>query len=140
MGQIITFVMGFVVRTVFINTLGKTFLGIHGYFADILKLLSLTNLGFGTAISYRLYKPLAEGDDKRVRILMKFYKYAYVSIGIIIFVLGICLIPFLPYLIKNYDKLLTLNINAPLVFIISLLQTVVSYLFFAYRTAIMRAN
>lgn len=130
----------FIVRTVFVNTLGKTFLGIQSYFSDILKMLSLTELGFGTAIVYRLFKPLAQGDDKRVRVLLKFYRLAYTVIGISILVLGLILIPFLPSIIKNYDRLILLDINPPLIFVICLLQTVVSYLFFAYRTSIMRAN
>ncbi len=139
-GQLLITVFRFVVRTVFINTLGKSYLGINGYFADILNMLSLTELGFDTAINYKLYKPLAEHDDKRVRVLMKFYKQAYRAVGMVILCIGLLLIPALPYLIKDYDKLASIGINAPLIFILLLFQTVSSYLFFAYRAAIMKAN
>ena len=133
-------VFRFVVRTVFINTLGKSYLGINGYFSDILNMLSLTELGFDTAINFKLYKPLAEHDDKRVRVLMKFYKLAYRCVGIAILVLGLLIIPLLPILIKDYDQLELIGINIPLIYILYLLQSVSSYMFFAYRTAVMKAN
>lgn len=139
-GQLLVTIFRFVVRTVFIQTLGKSYLGINGYFSDILYMLSLTELGFDTAINFKLYKPLADGDAKRVRVLMKFYKLAYRAVGIAILLIGLLLIPALPYLIKDYSRLATIGINAPLVFVLFLLQSVSSYLFFAYRSAILTAN
>ena len=43
-------ILNFVTRSVFIATLGKSFLGIEGYFSNVLMMLSLAELGFGTAI------------------------------------------------------------------------------------------
>jgi O-antigen/teichoic acid export membrane protein len=139
-GQLLVTVLKFVTRTVFIHTLGKSYLGINGLFSEILTMLSLTELGIDTAINFKLYKPLAEGDDKRVRVLMKFYKQAYRVIGVTILVLGLCLIPLLPHLIRDYDTLGALGIDAALIFVIYLMQSVSSYLFFAYRSAVMKAN
>lgn len=139
-GQICSTILKFVVRTVFINVLGKSYLGINGLFSNILTLLSLTELGFDTAINFKLYKPLAEGDDKRVRLLMKFYKQAYRVVGSVILVLGLCLIPVLPFVIKDYDSMAALGINAVLIFVLHIGRTVCSYWFFAYRAAILKAN
>lgn len=139
-GQMLITLCKFVVRTVFIYTLGKAYLGINGYFSDILNMLSLTELGFDTAINFKLYKPLAEHDDERVRVLLKFYKIAYRVIGLVILAIGMLLVPALPYIIKDYSRLVDIGINVPLIFVLYLLQTVSSYLFFAYRTAIMKAN
>jgi len=61
-GQLLVTVLKFVTRTVFIHTLGKSYLGINGLFSEILTMLSLTELGIDTAINFQLYKPLAEGD------------------------------------------------------------------------------
>ncbi|MCR5074050.1 MAG: hypothetical protein K6A39_09550 [Clostridiales bacterium] len=127
-------------RTVFIYTLGKAYLGINGLFSNILTMLSLTELGLDIAINYKLYKPLADGDEKRVRLLMKFYKNAYRIVGTAVFVLGLCLIPFLPALIKDYDSLAVLGVNATLIFILHVLQSASSYFFFAYRSAILKAD
>ena len=139
-GQILLTLLRFVTRTVFISTLGKTYLGVNGYFADIINMLSLTELGFDTAINFKLYKPLAEHDEKRVRVLLNFYKMAYRGVGMAILGIGLLLIPLLPVLIRDYSSLADMGINAPLVYILLLLQSVSSYLFFAYRAAIMQAN
>lgn len=138
--QFLNIALKFVTRTVFVYTLGKEYLGINGLFTDILTMLSLTELGLDTAITFRMYKPLAERDDKRVRVLLKFYKQAYRLIGGVILVAGLCLIPVLPHLIKDYERLDALGINAVLVFTLYLLNSVCSYLFFAYRSSVLKAN
>ena len=76
-GQIITIVMQFAVRTVFIHTLGKAYLGIGGLFQNILSMLSLTEMGIGSAIVFKLYEPLAQDDQHRISVLMKFYRTIY---------------------------------------------------------------
>lgn len=139
-GQLITIVMKFVVRTVFINTLGRQYLGIGGLFSNILSMLSLVDLGVGSAILYKLYEPIAKDDHKRIASLMRFYKTIFRIIGLVVLAIGLCMIPFLPYLAKDYDKLSGLNINATFIFILYLLESVSSYLFFAYKSAIIKAN
>lgn len=139
-GQFISIVIHFIVRTVFINTLGKSYLGINGLFTNILSMLSLTEFGVGSAILYKLYDPIARGDRHRIALLMKFYKSVYRVLGTVIAALGLCLIPFLPVLIKDYDKLAALNLNAVFIFILFLAKTVSSYVFFSYKSAIVKAN
>ncbi|MFR7992447.1 MAG: hypothetical protein ACLU61_05855 [Lachnospiraceae bacterium] len=89
LGQLITIVMQFAVRTVFINTLGKSYLGINGLFSNILTMLSLAELGVGSAILFKLYEPIAKNDKHRIAILMKFYKTVYRVIGIAIIIIGV---------------------------------------------------
>ena len=43
-------VLGLFVRSVFIFSLGNDYLGINGLYTNILSMLSLAELGFGTAI------------------------------------------------------------------------------------------
>ena len=139
-GQLLTIFLSFIVRTVFIKTLGKSYLGINGLFSNILTMLSLTELGLDTAINFKLYKPLSEHDEKRVRLLMKFYRQAYAVIGGVILLLGLCLIPLLPRLINDYDSLESLGIDATVVFLLYLAQSVSSYMFFASRSAVVKAD
>jgi len=138
--QLLTAILRFVTRTVFIHTLGGAYLGINGYFSDILTMLSLTELGLDTAINYKLYKPLAERDLSRIRQLMNFYRLAYRCVGVAIVGLGVLLIPFLPKLIKDYDSLAALGINAVIIFLLYLAQSASSYLFFAWKSAIVKAD
>lgn len=139
-GQLLTIVMQFAVRTVFIHTLGKSYLGISGLFSNILSMLSLAELGVGSAILYKLYDPIEQKDEKRIAMLMGFYKTAYRVIGLAVAVIGVCLIPFLPMLIKDADQLDALHLKLPLIFCLYLLNSVSSYLFFAYKSAIIKAN
>ena len=55
--QIFSILMAFAVRTVFIHTLGKDYLGFNGLFNNIFSILSLTELGVGTAIVYYVFRP-----------------------------------------------------------------------------------
>ncbi len=139
-GQLISLVLKFVCRTIFIKTLSTSYLGINGLFSDILSMLSLAELGFDTAISYRLYKPIAENDDKKIREYIVFFKNAYRIIGIIIFGLGLLIIPMLKYLIKDYDSLEILGINAGFIFLLFLFQNSSTYFFGAYRSIIVKAD
>ena len=134
--QAITIVCKFVTRTVFIQTLGKQYLGINGLFSNIITMLSLAELGFGTAIVFNLYKPLADKNKERIKSLMKLYQKVYSIIGIVVFILGLCLIPFLTKLIKGDTSF----INIYFIFILFLLQSVSSYLFFAYKSALVKAD
>ena len=139
-GRMLKTILTFAIRTVFIQTLGKSYLGVNGIFTSILNMLSLAELGFGATIVYHLYKPLAARDSARIRTLIKFYKYAYRVIGFVILFLGVCLIPLLPVLIRDYHSLEPLGINAVLIFMIYLLQSAASYLFFAYRQTVIEAD
>ena len=139
-GQLLGIIMKFVVQTVFIHTLGREYLGINSLFSNILQMLSLAELGVGNAILFKLYDPIAHDDKKRITVLINFYKTIYRFIGLVVLVIGCCLIPFLRFLIKDYDRLAELNINAAIIFFLYLMQSVSSYLFFAYKSAIVKAN
>ena len=77
LNQIITLLLNFINRTIFIKILGVEYLGISGLFSDILMMLSMADLGFGTAMVYSFYKPLAENDRDKIAALIKFYKKVY---------------------------------------------------------------
>ena len=98
--QVINLVLSFVSRTVFIQVLGVGFLGISGLFNDVLSMLNLAELGFGTAMTYSMYKPLAENDYETLAGLTNFYKKVYRTIAASIAIIGLILIPFLPYIVN----------------------------------------
>ena len=112
-------ILSFVVRTVFIKVLGEQYLGVSGLFSNILQVLSLAELGIGTAINYALYDPLARGDYKKVSIILGLFKKIYKIVGIIIACGGVILIPFLPYLMKDNNVSNTL-----LIYVLYLFNTV----------------
>ena len=85
--------------------MGKTYLGLNGLFTNILNILSFAELGIGTSIVYSLYKPLSEKDKRKISSLMNFFRKAYNVIGILIGILGLSIIPIMPYLIRDYSEL-----------------------------------
>ena len=138
--SLLVILLNFITRTVFVHYLGTSYLGIEGLFSNILSMLSLADLGLGTAIVYKLYKPIEENDRHRILVLLKLYRQAYLLVGSAIVVLGLLLIPFLPHLVHNYERFAELGLNPVLIFVIYLLNTASSYWFFAYKVSFVQAN
>ena len=60
--RIIGLLLPFITRTVIIYCLGAVYLGLNSLFTSILSVLSLAELGFGTAMVFSMYEPLANND------------------------------------------------------------------------------
>lgn len=133
--QVVTMVTGFVTRTLFINILGNTYLGVSGLFSNILSLLSLAELGIGQAITFSLYKPIAEDDEDKICRIMNFYKQVYRVIFVFVLVAGLVLTPFLPYIIKNFEDIPNLS----LIYVMYVINSAVSYLFI-YKSTLVIAS
>lgn len=99
--QIVIALFGFISRKVFLDNLGTDYLGVNGLLDNVLSILALVESGIGTSIVYQLYKPLAERDEPKIIALVRLYKKAYTIIAIIVFILSLCLYPFLGKLIEN---------------------------------------
>lgn len=130
--QFSTTFLSFIVRTVFIYQLDKKYLGLNGLFSDILSLLSLAELGIGTAIIYSMYQPFAKKDYKKTGALLNLYKKLYRYIGIAVAILGISLTPFLNMFITDMPKIGHLF----LIYWLYLANTVISY-FYIYKKSIL---
>ena len=135
--NIVILVMGFLQRTVFIEVLGRTLLGVNGLYTDVLSMLSLAELGIGTALNYSLYKPVANHDYEKIKSYMQLYKKAYIAIAGVISVIGIALIPFLPYIIKDRSGITVDELT--LYYLIFLFNTVSTY-FVAYKYSLVNAE
>ena len=135
LSQIITLILSFVGRIIFIKFLGETYLGVNGLFTNILSILSLAEMGFGTAITYALYKPLAENDNKKTKAFMDFFATTYKRIGFLVAIIGLAILPFLKLLIKDSVGIQ----NLYLIYLLFLADSVVSY-FFAYKRSLLNAD
>ena len=56
----------FLMRTAMIYLMGVQYLGLNSLFASVLQVLNLAELGFSSAVVYRLYKPFADNDKRTV--------------------------------------------------------------------------
>ena len=82
LSQALLMILSFFSRTLFIKFLAVEYLGINSLFTNILTILSLAELGVGSAITYSLYKPLAQKDEVLITSIVHFYKkiFPYCSI------------------------------------------------------------
>ena len=135
--KLVIMLSSFIMRTVLIKYLGEVYLGLDSLFVSILEILSLTELGIGSAMVYSMYKPLAENDTAAVCALLKLYRTVYRWIAAIMIVLGLIITPFLPLIVK---KDLPSDVNLYVLFFINLSNTVLSYMLFAYRSSLFTAD
>ncbi len=123
---VVTILIGFISRTLFIYILNSEYLGIDGLFTNILSLLSLSELGFGSAVTFNLYKPIREKDNKKIAAIMNFYKWVYRIVAGFILVAGLCLVPFLQYIIKDT----TFDFGyIRIIYLLFLIKTAITYLY-----------
>lgn len=122
--KVITIFTAFITRTVFIKTLGIQYAGVSGVFTDVLTVLSFAEMGIGSAIVYALYKPIAENDERQISKLMNAYKKIYSIIAFVILCLGMALIPFLGYIIRDVPDIAE---DIRLIYVLYLVNTASSY-------------
>lgn len=134
--RILNIVLPFISRTVILYVLGEQYLGLSSLFTSILSFLSLAELGVGGAMVYSMYKPIAENDTPTIRALLNLYRKFYRMIGTVILCLGLCLIPFLKLLVREE---LPGDVNLYILYVIYLLNAVLSYWLFAYKSALLQA-
>ncbi|MCM1516384.1 MAG: hypothetical protein NC080_08265 [Paraprevotella sp.] len=134
-GQVLTLFLGFVVRTVFIQQLGATYLGVSGLFSNILSILSFAELGFGQAIVFALYKPIADQDERMICSLMALFKKVYVWMFGIVLLLGLSLVPFLQFFVNDINAVPNLRI----IYVMYVVSSATTYLF-AYKSSFLIAT
>lgn len=124
---ILAFIPQFLLRKVFLDTLGENALGLNSLFMNLISYLSIVEMGIGSAIIFSLYRPFAEGDQVKIKGYLNYYAKFYKLAGAFIFILGLILLPFLHVFINND---LDVNIQqAQWYFILFLVNTYISYLF-----------
>ena len=99
--QIISLLLKFAVRTFVIRFLGREVLGLDSVLIDTISMLSLAEMGISSAMLYRLYSPVIEGDRQRIGELMATYQRIYHVIALVVALVGIVISLALPWIIKG---------------------------------------
>lgn len=123
---------GFFTRVIFTRMLSEGYVGINGLFNDILNILSLSELGVGTAITYALYGPIAKKDIKKQQILMRMFRTFYRATAGVVLLVGLALLPFLDVLMKERPDVDHLT----LIYLLYLFKSVASYLLIYKKTLV----
>lgn len=127
----------FVVRTMILHKIGAEYLGLTGLFYSILQALNLAEMGFGTAIVYHMYQPIAQNDTEMINALVSFYRKVYRVVGIMVAVMGLSVMPFLPMLIRGA---VPSDIRIHALYLIYLVNACINFFVFPERKALLTAH
>lgn len=131
--NVLIYVLSLFTSKVIKEKLGLEILGLNGVLANVISILSLTELGIGGAITFALYEPLAHQNKELIKSIMAFYKKAYRIIATVVAVIGLALLPLVPSFIKSSDFS---NRYIFIVYLLFLANSVLSYLLVYKRTLI----
>ena len=71
MSCVLKIIFPFIIRTVIIKKIGMEYTGLDGLFSSVLMMPSISELGFGSALVYSMYRPIAETDDEKINSWVK---------------------------------------------------------------------
>jgi len=133
---VLSLFLAFFSRKIFLDCLGAEFIGLTGMLMNIMRFLSVAELGIGTSIVYFLYKPLQEDNREKINEVMSMLAYLYRCIGFIIGSSGIIVSLFFPWWFGN------LTTGLPLVYFAfySFLASSVAGYIFNYKQLLVNAN
>lgn len=134
-GQVVSILLSFISRKVFIQYLGVEMLGLNSTFTSILNTLSLAEMGFQQVIVFHLYGVLARDDREQINNLINIYKLVYRCIGCFFIVAALCCVPLLQVFLSDIEATNSVRIF----FIVQALSGACTY-FLAYKRNILYAD
>ena len=100
-GQILTLLLQFINRRVFVMFLDIEYLGYQNVFGNIFTILSVAELGIGGIISFHLYREIVTDNKQEIGKLMYLYKWVYRLIAGAVTALGLIACIFVPYIVND---------------------------------------
>lgn len=134
--QILNILIQFISRKVFLDYLGTEILGLNTTVQNLLQFLNLAELGIGTAISFTLFKPLAENNKQEISEIIDLQGKIYKRIALLIIVGSAILMCFFP---KIFSKIELPLWYAYASFSVYLIGSLLTY-FFNYRQVLLSAS
>ncbi|WP_367566853.1 lipopolysaccharide biosynthesis protein [Lacrimispora sp.] len=132
--NVVILLTAFMVQRILISTMGSDYNGINGLFTSIISMMSLTDMGIGSAIIYHLYRPAATSDYNTIRSLLRFYRNSYMAISGVVLLIGIVLMFFIPALVGD----VVIHESLYLIFGLFMTDCLVSY-FLSYKKSLLYA-
>lgn len=134
---LLTFLLAFFSRNIFLNCLGAEFMGLTGVLQNILSYLNVAELGIGTSITFFLYKPLQQDDKAKTSEIMSVLAYLYRCIGLAIGAIGVLVSLSFPFFFSDLSV-----VRLPLVYFAfyAFLATSMAGYLINYRQLLVSAN
>lgn len=101
--QILSILIQFVARKVFLDYLGTEILGLNTTVQNLLQFLNLAELGIGTAISFTLFKPLAENNKQEISEIIDLQGKIYKRIALFLLFGSAILMCFFPKIFSKIE-------------------------------------
>lgn len=135
--RVVSIILPFILRTVMIKCMGLEYAGINTLFHSVLQVLNMAELGIGSALTYSMYKPLANNDKIQISRLLNLYKVIYFILGMSIVIISLILLPIIPYLVKgNYPK----DINIYIIYCVYIMDLASGYFIFPHSQSLLIAD
>jgi len=122
--RIVGMLTGFVGRGIFVRVLSGEYLGLGGFFGNVFSVISLCELGIGSAIAQSLYKPLARNDEYKVSAIIAYYSKVCRVLALVTSAVSLGVVGFLPSLVES--KLSAFEVSTA--FLLFALHVCVSYI------------
>lgn len=133
--QITTIFLAFLTRSFFIKYLGVELLGINSTFTSILSTLSLTELGFQSAVVYAMYKPISLGDEETINEVLNIFGLIYKIIGVVFVCSSFVVTPLLQMFLKGIEVTYEIRIY----FLLQMFGSACTY-FLSYKRTMLYAD
>lgn len=137
LAKMVALLLPFATRSALIYKLGMEYLGLSSLFTAILSVLSIAELGFAEAVVYHMYKPIADGDNKKICAILNMLRKVYFVVGGVVLAVGLAIMPLLPFLIKDE---IPADVNLYILYAVYLVNASASYFGLSYRQTIFIAN
>lgn len=129
----------FATRTLFIHNLGTIYNGINSLVTSTLSFLNMAELGIGSAIVFAMYKPVADDDREKIKQYLAYYKKIYHTLGLIVLAIGLVIMPFLPYMMKDLQGTAEIR-DVYIIYALYLFQSFTSFFWYADRRGFLTAR
>lgn len=133
--KVITMVMVILVKRILIRTCGNEVNGLNALYLSIVGFLSVAELGVGSAITFCMYRPIVEGNNRAISALYGLFRRLYRIIGCVILVMGLAITPVIHFFAADYTAL---DVNLHSTFVLMLISVVITY-FFGAQTSLINA-
>ena len=71
--KLVSIIFPFIIRSLMIYFMGVEYVGLGGFFISIIQVLSLAELGIGSAFVFSMYKPFSESNFEKIGALLYIY-------------------------------------------------------------------
>lgn len=133
--KILTLILHFASRTIFVVYLGNEFLSVNGLLSSVFSFLNITELGIGAALVFAMYEPIAKANREKIKQYIAYYKKIYELLGLAVIGIGIVLLPFVNWLVPTDST----SVNIYLAYVLFVANSACSYFFYVARGGFLSA-